>query len=294
MFDYKQLFIIGNPRSGTSLLRLMMTNHPQICIPPECGFIQWWFEKYKMWSLQDSSDSKKVESFIFDLKKSKKIETWKLDYEKLKKKIDSITPSSYSQLTFTVIIQYAEQFEKNYIYLGDKNNYYIQHLDIINKIFPEAYILGIIRDPRDVVCSYLNVNKLETTSRYKPNFSKDISSIANEWLFNNKQLLELIKLKGNKKSKLIRFEDLIINSENKLAEICEWLNLNYSKEMLNYAENNEKYKLEPSEFMDWKKKVNESPDVTRVSSYISELTIDEIRLINALTSEISIQYGYDE
>ena len=33
------VFVIGNPRSGTTLLRLMLTGHPGIAIPPEGGFL---------------------------------------------------------------------------------------------------------------------------------------------------------------------------------------------------------------------------------------------------------------
>lgn len=32
-------FIVGVGRSGTTLLRLMLDAHPEMCIPPETGFI---------------------------------------------------------------------------------------------------------------------------------------------------------------------------------------------------------------------------------------------------------------
>lgn len=32
-------FIVGSPRSGTTLLRLMLDAHPLLAIPPETGFI---------------------------------------------------------------------------------------------------------------------------------------------------------------------------------------------------------------------------------------------------------------
>ena len=32
-------FIVGVGRSGTTLLRLMLDAHPDLCIPPETGFI---------------------------------------------------------------------------------------------------------------------------------------------------------------------------------------------------------------------------------------------------------------
>jgi hypothetical protein len=49
MVNKKQVFIIGNPRSGTSLLRIMLNSHSSMVVPPECGFIQWWYQKYKDW-----------------------------------------------------------------------------------------------------------------------------------------------------------------------------------------------------------------------------------------------------
>jgi len=33
------IFIVGSPRSGTTLLRLMLNQHPRIAIPPESLFL---------------------------------------------------------------------------------------------------------------------------------------------------------------------------------------------------------------------------------------------------------------
>ncbi len=71
-------FIIGNPRSGTTLLRLMLNNHPLISVPPECGFAVWLYEKYKAENFLDKSI---VRNFIADVVKSRKFETWGIDKE---------------------------------------------------------------------------------------------------------------------------------------------------------------------------------------------------------------------
>ena len=34
-----KVFILGNPRSGTSLFRLMLNSHSMINATPECGFL---------------------------------------------------------------------------------------------------------------------------------------------------------------------------------------------------------------------------------------------------------------
>ena len=40
----KPIFIVGNPRSGTTLLRFILSSHPRIYIPDETGFIPFLLE----------------------------------------------------------------------------------------------------------------------------------------------------------------------------------------------------------------------------------------------------------
>ena len=73
------LFVIGNPRSGTTLLRLMLTCHPAVIIPPECGFVIWLKRKYFNWALADSGNTAIVNELVNDLFECRKFETWELD-----------------------------------------------------------------------------------------------------------------------------------------------------------------------------------------------------------------------
>jgi len=70
MKNFIPLFILGNPRSGSSLFRIMLSLHPDICIPSECGFIQWWYNKCRDLSLKETKT--KVKEYITDLATSKK------------------------------------------------------------------------------------------------------------------------------------------------------------------------------------------------------------------------------
>ena len=37
--DERPFFIVGNPRSGTTLLRFMLASHPRMWVPNETGFV---------------------------------------------------------------------------------------------------------------------------------------------------------------------------------------------------------------------------------------------------------------
>ncbi|WP_026934161.1 sulfotransferase family protein [Christiangramia echinicola] len=294
MTDAHPLFILGNPRSGTSLFRIMLTSHPNICIPPECGFIQWWYSKYKNWSKTDSTNEIRVTSYIEDLKSSKKIETWNLDFSDLHKLIVKSMASNYAELSFCVLQQFCSQQNKNAIYLGDKNNYYIHHLDIIREIYPTAKYLAIVRDGRDVACSYKNLKNLKSTSKYKPILPTEIGEIAEEWRENNLKLLNFGEMIGTKNFTFIRFEDLLTNSEGTLQSICSFLQIDYNIEMLKYAENNINNKIEPDKLVDWKKKTFLPPDSSSIGKYKYELTRNEIETFQSVNSDLIDLLGYDK
>ncbi|SHF90728.1 Sulfotransferase family protein [Salegentibacter echinorum] len=287
------LFILGNPRSGTSLFRIMLTSHELISIPPECGFIQWWHEKYKNWSLADAQSTTSIKSYLNDLATSKKIETWNLDYQSLEELIFTEKPATYSDLCLVVMKQFSLQTRNSTPrYFGDKNNYYLKHLDLLETLFPDAKYVLIIRDGRDVACSYLKIDEIKTTSLYKPQLSNDIQEIAEEWTRNNTRVLEFFE---NKKENSIslRFEDLLIDPEKELLKICDFLSLPFDAGMLNYAELNRNKRLEPSQLMDWKKKTLEKPDVSNISKYKDQLNSNQIKSFEEYAGKKLLKFGYE-
>ena len=256
-------FILGNPRSGSTLFRLMLHHHPEMVVPPECGFIEWWYEKFGNWT-EDDLWNGKVEEFVRDLSKSKKIETWNLDYEWLLSSIKNNQPHTYASLCQIVYLVYAYQKGKeNVKRWGDKNNYFIHHLEKLNTIFPKAQYILIVRDGRDVACSYLDVNKLQTSSVYKPVLPSSIKDISKEWNNNHKVILSFFKRLNQTKSLIVRYEDLVRQTENVLREVCAFLRIDYSSKMLNYFGKNEDVDAEPNSLLDWKRKTLNKPDVKK-------------------------------
>mgnify|MGYP001043213022 CR=1 FL=1 len=285
---YQNVFIIGNPRSGTSLFRMMMSSHSSIVVPPECGFIQWWYKVYENWSVENSKSEEDVKKFVTDLKTSKKIETWELDYSALNTLIKEEKPNSYKELTSLVILQYGLQNKKHPTTLGDKNNYYIDHLDLLNEIYPDAKYLVIVRDCRDVVCSYLNVNALETDSKYKPKFPDTIKEMSLDWLNKNTVILNFLESINSSNYTLIRYEDLLVKPKIELQRCTEVLGLEFESEMLDYYKNN----MEPSALLDWKKKTNERIDTSNTNKFLEQLTEFEINEIMNVTGELMSKFGY--
>jgi hypothetical protein len=284
-------FLLGNPRSGTSVFRLMLNAHKDILVPPECGFLQWWYLKYKDWSVGSNSQSD-IESFVEDVRKSRKIETWNLDYSNLKKFIIKDAPKDYGELCLGVYRFFAFQRNRNVKIIGDKNNYYIHHLDDLKKIWASSKFILIIRDGRDVACSYMALNELKSESPYKPKLPKDIRQIAFEWVNNNSNVISFFNTLSEDRYTIVKYEDLMSDPSDVLSKVCLFLNVAFDPKMLDYYLDNLTSLEEPEATLDWKRKTLEKPDVSGIGKYKLGLSNEEVNIFNKMAADLLSQFNY--
>ncbi|WP_431137280.1 sulfotransferase family protein [Psychroserpens mesophilus] len=283
MDNTQQLFIIGNPRSGTSLLRIMLNSHSSIVIPPECGFIHWWSKKYQNWNSKSS-----LAEFISDLQTSKKIETWQLDFDALASFLEIRQSTSYQELVFNIVDFYGQSVNQksSSLVLGDKNNYYINHLQEIRSIAPNAKYLIIIRDPRDVYCSYKGIADLNSKSTYIPKLPQSVKSFTDDWSQNQSKIFKFLKKLNQKQFQVIHYEDLVLDSKLQLVKVCDFLDLPFEEKMLRYYETND----EPKALLEWKKKTLRPLDPTTIERYKKVLSSTEVETIESNTFDIYKQF----
>ena len=283
------IFIIGNARSGTTLLRLMLSSHKNIIIVPENGFSVWLYDKYKWWKYDDC----KLDRFLEDLFNTRKFETWNLSYQGLKCFIKDLKPESYNELAMLVYIFYCKSKNDNFKRWGDKNTFYITEIKKIDLIFNNCKFIHIIRDGRDVACSYINLSKRKINSKYAPNLPDNINDIAYQWRSN------ILKIK-NDLSKLeegryieIKYEDLVLFPEKTLKSICKYIGEDYDNNMLKYYDMNQQNDLEPKEFLQWKEKTIQPLDANNIRKYERVLSREEIQIFNNIACDVLRLYDYN-
>lgn len=124
MAALRPIFIVGCPRSGTTLLRLILDSHPNISCGPESHFLtdleaivgRYWH---------------RIKPFGFDKP------YW---HEKIAAFFDSF--------------QMEHARARGKARWADKTPKYSIRLPFINEIFPECQVVHMIRDPYDVVASH--------------------------------------------------------------------------------------------------------------------------------------------
>jgi hypothetical protein len=275
-------FILANPRSGSSLLRLMLNNHELITVPPECGFLIW---LKKLYENSDLSNPEVLNSFATDLFNSRKFKTWGVTYESILAKLHLKKYHNYAELALSIYDLYAEVNQKGSILFGDKNNYYTRHISEILEIFPKSKFLHLIRDGRDVAASFLELKNKNIVSQYAPPSGRDIKSIALEWVENNVE----ISRRENSSFLTVLYEELVQSPEKTLRTICDFLNVPYSNQMEQFF----LYNDEPQEFLQWKEKTMGAVTATQVSRYVKDLGASDILTFEQVGENILRKYGYE-
>jgi hypothetical protein len=283
------IFVIGNPRSGTTLLRLMLTNHKNIVIPPEGGFAVWLYEKYGPADFSESI----VKAFVEDLSHTRKIETWNLDYAGLLDYILSVGSVSYTEAVRNVYEFYGHSIGKTFLRWGDKNNHYLRHIDTIREMYPPARFIHIIRDGRDVACSYMDLHRSNIVSEYTPQLPFKIKDIANVWSTNVQKIRNSFNRIGWDNVSEIRYEDLVSQPSDTLKKVCSFLEEPYDADMELYFIKNQLEHQEPVEFLQWKAKTIEKPTTSEIGKFRKQLTPEEIREFESISASILKIYSYN-
>ncbi|VGO21030.1 sulfotransferase family protein [Pontiella sulfatireligans] len=283
-------FIIGNPRSGTTLLRLMLASHPDLLVTPECGFALWLAEEFE--GKDPTLKAVRVE-YAKKVYTSKKFDTWGITYEVLKSHLINSRPRTYGELVAEVYYCYGQCIlNKKFVRWGDKNNFYINYINTIREIYPQAQFIHIIRDGRDIACSYQELNLRNLKSRFAPQLPQDVAKIALEWGKNVSLVRSCLDPLDSITKLEISFHDLIMSPTIKLKEICRFLGVGYDSRMLEYHELNGKNNLEPEQLMEWKEKTRFPPQQDRIGRYKKDLKPLDIKIFEQIAGDTLKHYGF--
>lgn len=135
------IFVVGTGRSGTTLLRMMISAHPRVYLTHEASF--YIFEQGFAWKQgAERLIEHYVRSFSF---------RWLFLGPELLDEVPPLTRDNVGELYTAVMRAKAAQYGKPR--WGDKTPSHTANLDRIFEDFPDARVIRIVRDPRDVVAS---------------------------------------------------------------------------------------------------------------------------------------------
>lgn len=280
------IFIIGNPRSGTTLLRLMLTCHPRIVIPPEAAFLIQLKKEHGGFC----GGAEALDRFVAALLASPKFEYWKLSDPVLRRALAEAKPATYAALVAAVYACYASVHQPGKSRWGDKNNSYLAYIETIASLFPDARFVHIVRDGRDVACSYRSLAGVK--GEYAPRLPSDVFEAVFDWNRNLERIRRSLARVGWGSAHELRYEDLAREPEPVLRRVCEFLGEEYSPAMLEYDRENRERELEPRDFDAWKRKNRDGVDLAAVGRWQTELSAQEAALAQMAGATMLRAYRY--
>lgn len=227
------LFIVGVGRSGTSLLQSMLNAHSNVCFLPETQFLR----KYLFNNItRHKANRAGHKNFKSVLENDRNFARLNIDAQKCIGETDFSVFNVFSN----ILVACANRTGKDI--LGDKDPRNLDFIEPIFNHFPSAYVLHILRDPRDVVLS-----------RTKADWSKKWPFFMHSVLYNTQMIRGRRTARKLNQGQYLEvfYEELIATPERVLNDITDFLKLEYEPSMLNY-QTAAKELVSESE-MQWKK-----------------------------------------
>ena len=223
------VFIVGAPRSGTTLLQYMLRAHPALSLPT--GESHFFIPLYRHAAQYgDLSQADNVRRVLRAME-AQSAEFLYTDLHGLKFDVETLTREFVAEGRRTIRDIITGLFEKNAVgegkpRWGDKTPYYVLHIPKLLEWWPDAQIIHIVRDGRDVALSMF--------ARRHDFGAYNTYLAAKQW----EQYVEGGRKQGRQLPSSqyleLRYEDMIGDQKAALQTICDFLGETYSDDLLEY------------------------------------------------------------
>jgi hypothetical protein len=263
---------------------MIFDSHPDLAVAHEPRFLATMAPRHAGYERDGSID---VDRFLTDLYAVSNFSRLGLPKGQVKAALETDKPANFGDAVRVVFRLYAESRGKT-LY-GDKTPLYVSFLRPIASLLPEARFVHLVRDGRDVVLAYLERDKGPAS----------VADGAFHWRLRVTRGHRGGQLLGPGRYREFHYEDLIDDPEGTVREMCQFLDLEFRSEMLDYQRNSERFLAEaknPADhqhltmaptkgLIDWRTSM--SPDDVALFEAIAGETLDELGYPRASQRRIS-------
>jgi hypothetical protein len=266
-------FIVGKGRSGTTLVRAMLTSHPRMAIPPETHFIVPLADDKRV---VGASGELNVTRLVKRLANNPGFRRMELTAGEVREALTAGETHDYAQAIRTVFALYAGKASKDRY--GDKSPGQVLDIERIAAIFPEAVFIHVIRDGRNVLLS-----GLETT--FGP---KDVFETAVVWRRLVREGRKAGRLLRENRYCELRYEDLVSEPEATIKRLSTFVGLEYDSSMLRYFEHAEGLGIDASRHRNLSR-----PPTAGLRDWRRQMTPRQLAIFESIAGDTLSDLGYE-
>jgi Sulfotransferase family len=266
------LILLGVSRSGTTLLRVILDRSPGVAIPDESFFVPLLARRH--------GGAVSPGRFLDDLARLPKLAEWGLLPADVALRIPA-QPTTGEAIA-AVFETYALREGKPR--WGDKTPMYMRHLLLLERLFPDAQFVHLLRDGRDAAVSFLRMPEGTFTRTWA--HPESVAEFACLWRVEVEGARALGRRVGEARYLEARYEELVADPEATVRAICAFADLPFESAMLDYAgEVDVSAKPHQQRLL--------QPPTTGVRDWRSELSDEDARAFEHIAGGVLAELGYD-
>ncbi|MGI9019982.1 MAG: sulfotransferase family protein [Solirubrobacterales bacterium] len=282
-------FVVASPRSGTTLLRMMLDAHPQLAVPFETHFVPELIAAVEAGGGPDAA--------LEVMTGHRRWGDFYLEAGALGERLrshDTLTPGDAVRSFYSL---YAESQGKSR--WGDKTPEYVEFMRPIAGAVGEARFVHVIRDGRDVALSRIRWRQERSGKTPK------VRRLARRW----KEAITVAREQARKIDQYleVRYEDLVAEPGSTLQRICEFIELEYDPAMLAYHEGaaermaeidrtlpgtSDRLELDASQRLAKHEMATKPPERDRIFAWRNDMSDEDRREFEQVAGELLSELGY--
>lgn len=287
------IFVVGNSRSGTTMMGRILGGHPSIFTFGELHFFE------QLWSPADGArhlsrtEAERLAARLLCIQREGYLNNQGAPerfYEEAAELVASIKPETMTPAkVFEAFLFYetartgkmipCDQTPRNVFYIGE-----------VLRLYPEARVISMVRDPRDVLLSqkkkwkrrFLGARGIPLRESFRSWANYHPVTISKLW---SSSVRAADGFSDDDRVYSLRFEDLLADPKGEVGRLCEFADISFDKSMLDVPQVGSSSGLDRPE----RRGINQD----RASSWQKGgLSPTEIFLCQRITGALMKRHGY--
>jgi hypothetical protein len=268
-------FIVGNDRSGTTMLRLILDRGPDAAIPPESMFLTDYADAFDAGGPADEQAARELMRAVWT---HPKVRLWRLPGEPPAVPRGLTGRDAYRFAVEAPFRAYASKHGKPR--WGDKTPHYVHHVDRLLALWPDARVVVLVRDGRDVA---LSLRRLP--------FGPNNAWAAAQWWARGIRAGDRAREAHPEAVLTVRYEDLARDPRREVPAICAFLGLRFADDMLALEKADPDW-IVPDQ-ASWFPTLFDGINTASIGRWRREMSRRDQRLFAALAGDELARHGYD-
>ncbi len=263
----KRIFLVGSPRSGTTILQSLLAAHPEIISFPESKFFH-----YLLYEEFATKLPSRLETFFRD----------EINRPEFLHDFDNSQKDENKAAWFVRILDGLAVEENKSIWL-EKTPEHIYFIQDIQRLVPDAKFIHILRNGMDTIASLY-----EATRTFSNLWGGvwDLEHCIERW---KDAVLISHKYVNESRHMFVKYEELIDNKNLVLAGICDFIGIEYDAAMLiNYKKNAANLSLN----LPWHQGITRDVQSTNIHKYHENFNRHQIQSILTQIQWVNSQIAY--